>query len=177
VDLHGERPVYDSEWVRVSLADISQPSGERFEHHTVWFPPVAMTVLFDDDDEHVLMAWRHRFAPDIWNWEIPGGIIEEGEGPKQAAVRELEEETGYRPRSIEHLLTFEPAVGMLRNPNHIFLTRGAERLADPTEQNEGRFTWVPYRDVPKLIEEGKISNSGVLVGLLRVMTLGTPPIK
>lgn len=63
--VHGERTIYDSEWVRVGLADISQPSGDRFEHHTVWLPPPAMTVLLDDTEEHVLLAWRHRFAPDI----------------------------------------------------------------------------------------------------------------
>ena len=31
--VHGERPVYENEWITVGLADISQPSGERFEHH------------------------------------------------------------------------------------------------------------------------------------------------
>lgn len=59
--VHGERTVYDSDWVRVGLADISQPSGKRFEHHVVWFPAPAMTVLLDDAGENVLMAWRHRF--------------------------------------------------------------------------------------------------------------------
>ena len=169
--VHGERPVYESKWVRVGMADLSQPSGERFEHHTVWFPPVAMTVLFDDNNENVLMSYRHRFAPDIWNWEIPGGIIEPGEDPKDTAVRELVEETGYRPRQIERLVTFEPAVGMLRNPNHVFLARGAEHVADPTEENEGKFQWVPFRDVPKLIDGGKIANSGALIGLLRVLAM------
>lgn len=169
--VHSERPVYESSWVRVGLAEISQPSGERFEHHTVWFPPVAMAVLFDDSSERVLMAWRHRFAPNLWNWEIPGGIIEPGEEPKETAIRELVEEAGYRPRSLEHLITFEPAVGMLRNPNHVFLGRGAERVSDPTELNEGTFQWVPYVDIPDMIRAGEVSNSGALVGLLHVLAL------
>ncbi|MEV0698625.1 NUDIX hydrolase [Saccharopolyspora sp. NPDC050389] len=170
--VHGERTVYDSEWVRVGLADISQPSGERFEHHTVWFPPPAMTVLIDDSGTNVLMAWRHRFAPDLWNWELPGGIIDAGEDPKQTAERELIEETGYRPRSLEPMITFEPAVGMLRNPHHVFLGRGAELVGDPTEVNEGRFEWVPLDRIPTLIREGKIQNSGTLVGLLHFLALG-----
>jgi hypothetical protein len=33
--VHGERVIYANEWVTVGLADISQPSGDRFEHHTV----------------------------------------------------------------------------------------------------------------------------------------------
>ncbi|MGI8310472.1 NUDIX hydrolase [Saccharopolyspora hattusasensis] len=170
--VHNERPIYESEWVRVGLADISQPSGDRFEHHTVWFPPPAMTVLIDDAGENVLMAWRHRFAPDLWNWELPGGIIDPGETPYDTALRELIEETGYRPRGLESLVTFEPAVGMLRNPHHVFLGRGAELVGDATEVNEGRFEWVPLSKIPNLIREGKIKNSGTLVGLLHYLALG-----
>jgi 8-oxo-dGTP pyrophosphatase MutT (NUDIX family) len=169
--LHAERVVYDSEWIRVGLADVSQPSGERFEHHTVWFPPVAMAIVFDEQRGNVLMAWRHRFAPDVWGWEIPGGIIEEGEEPHETILRELKEETGYEAKNARHLITFEPAVGMLRNPNHVFLVDGVERVADPTELNEGRFEWVPYRDVPDLIRAGKVNNSGALIGLLHVLAL------
>ena len=170
--MHGERPVYESDWVRVGLADISQPSGKRFEHHTVWFPAPAMTVLLDDSGEPVLMAWRHRFAPDLRKWEHPGGIIDQGEDPEEPALRELVEETGYRPRSLEPLITFEPAVGMLRNPHHVFLARGAELIADPTEVDEGQFEWVPLDKVRSLIQDGKIANSGTLVGLLHVLAFG-----
>lgn len=170
--VHGEREVYDSDWVRVGLADISQPDGTRFEHHVVWFPAPAMTVLLDDAGQNVLMAWRHRFAPDIWNWELPGGIVDEGESPEEAASRELIEETGYRPRQLKHLITFEPAVGMLRNPHHVFVSHGAEKVGEPTEENEGKFEWVPLADVPNLIRDGKILNSGSLVGLLHVLALG-----
>lgn len=169
--VHGERTVYESDWVRVGMADISQPSGDRFEHHTVWFPPPAMTVLVDDLGKHVLLSWRHRFAPDLWNWELPGGIIDPGEEPSDTALRELIEETGYRPRSLEPLISFEPAVGMLRNPHYIFLGRGAELIEDATEVNEGRFEWVSIKDIPHLIKEGKIKNSGTLIGLLYLLNI------
>lgn len=167
--VHGERTIYDNYWVQLGMADISQPSGERFEHHTVTFPPPALTVLIDDSREHVLLSWRHRFAPDIWNWELPGGIIDPGEDAEQTAARELVEETGYRARSLERLTTFEPAVGMLRNPNHVFVGHGAEYVGAPTEVNEGRFEWVPLSRVPKLIKNGEVKNSGALVGLLYLL--------
>ncbi|MBN9113183.1 MAG: NUDIX hydrolase [Pseudonocardia sp.] len=169
--VHGERPVYENEWVTVGLADISMPSGERFEHHTVVLPAAAMTVVLDDAGEHVLMAWRHRFVPDVWNWELPGGLLDVGETPAETAAREVEEETGYRPRSVEHLVTFEPMIGMVRNAHHVFLARGAERVGDAVEVNEGRFEWLALADVPELIAEGRIVNSGSLVGLLHVLAL------
>lgn len=170
--VHGERRVYENEWVTVGLADVSQPSGDRFEHHTVTLPAAAMAVVLADDGEHVLMSWRHRFVPDVWNWELPGGLIDEGEAPVDAASREVVEETGFRPRSMEPVVTFEPMVGMVRNPHHVFLARGAERVAEPSEVNEGAFEWVAMNDVPELIAKGRIVNSGSLVGLLYVLALG-----
>ncbi|GAA1875322.1 NUDIX hydrolase [Pseudonocardia alni subsp. carboxydivorans] len=172
--VHGERVIYSNEWVSVGLADISQPSGERFEHHTVTLPAAAMTVVLDDDGSNVLLSWRHRFVPDLWNWELPGGLLDDGESPAETAAREVEEETGYRPRTVEHLVTFEPMAGTVRSAHHVFLARGAERVADPTELNEGTFRWVPLADVPSLIADGKVGNSGALVGLLHVLALSGP---
>lgn len=173
--VHEERPIYENEWVNVGLADISVPSGDRFEHHTVTLPAAAMTVVLDDAGDHVLMTWRHRFVPDVWNWELPGGVLDAGEAPAETASREVEEETGYRPRSVEHLVTFEPMVGTVRSAHHVFLARGVEQVGDPTEADEGVFEWVPMADVPELIEKGRISNSGSLVGLLHVLAFGDRP--
>lgn len=172
--VHGERAIYENEWVTVGLADISQPSGDRFEHHTVTLPPAAMTVVLDDAGEHVLMSWRHRFVPDVWNWALPGGLLDEGETPAETAAREVEEETGYRPRSIEHLVTFEPMVGMVRSAHHVYRSRGAERVAELSEVNERAFQWLALADVPELIAKGRIANSGSLVGLLHVLAFSRP---
>jgi 8-oxo-dGTP pyrophosphatase MutT (NUDIX family) len=167
--VHSERVVYDNRWVKVGLADIEHASGTRLAHHTVTFPEVAMVVVLDEARAHVLMAWRYRFAPGIWGWELPGGVIEPGESPRQAVVRELREETGYRPTRLDPLLMFEPAVGMLRNRNHLFVAHGVQPEGDPTEMDEGRFEWVPYRDVLGLIDQGKVTSSGALIGLLRCL--------
>lgn len=172
--VHSERPIYQSRWVSVGMADISQPSGDRFEHHTVTLPPAAMAVVLDDAGEHVLMSWRHRFVPDVWNWELPAGLLEEGESPEESVVREIEEETGYRPCTVEHLVTFEPMIGTARSQHHVFLARGVERVADVTELNEGTFEWVPLADVPELIAKGRIASSGSLVGLLHVLAISGP---
>ena len=171
---HSERAVYENEWITVGLADVEQPSGERFEHHTVTMKPAAMTVVLDDGGERVLMSWRHRFVPDVWNWELPGGLLDPGETPAETAAREVEEETGYRPRQLEHLVTFEPMIGMVRNAHHVYLARGAEKVAEATELNEGAFEWLVLADVPELIAKGRIVNSGSLVGLLHVLALSGP---
>jgi DNA-binding transcriptional regulator YhcF (GntR family)/8-oxo-dGTP pyrophosphatase MutT (NUDIX family) len=167
----GTRPIYDSKWIHVAKADVVLPSGERFEHHVVTMPAAAMTLVVNDVKDSVLLSWRHRFVPDVWNWEMPGGLIEPGEDPATTAVREVLEETGYRTRAIRHLVTFEPMIGTITTPHHIYLGEGAEKVAEPTERNEGSFEWVAIDDLPTMIAHGLVRNSGTLVGVLHFLAL------
>lgn len=131
-----------------------------------------MAVLLNSDRTAVLMSWRHRFVSDVWNWELPGGLVDEGESPAETIARELIEETGYEAASIEHLVSFEPMIGMVTSPHHVYLATNARHVGDPTELSEGRFQWVPLAHVPALIAKGDIRNSGTLVGLLHYLALG-----
>jgi len=128
-----------------------------------------MTAILDDKNR-ILMMWRHRFVTDRWGWELPGGLVDPGEDPAVAAARELEEETGLRPRSLEHLVSFQPMVGMVDSEHHVFLARGADRIGEPTELTEAqRLQWIPLAEIPKLIARGEIWNSGTLVAVLHVL--------
>lgn len=170
--VHGRRPIYRSEWVRLDKADVELPDGQRFEHHVLWMPAAAITALLNDAGTHVLLLWRHRFVPDLWNWELPGGIVDDGEDPAETAAREVVEETGYRARSLTHVVTFEPMIGMATCPHHVFVGKGAEHVGGPTEKTEmQRMEWVPLTDIPDLITSGAIRSSGALVALLHVLAI------
>ncbi len=165
----GERTIYDDPWVWLGQVDVELPGGERFWHHVVRLHRAAMIVLVDEQDR-ALLLWRHRFVQDRWGWELPGGLIDDGEEPRETAVRELEEETGYRAGRVEHLVTFQPMVGMLDSEHVVFTGRDPQLVAEPVETGEvERMEWVPLALVPALIAEGKIWNSGSLVGLLGLL--------
>jgi hypothetical protein len=91
--VHGERQIYGSRWVEVSLVDVELPDGERFEHHVVRLPS-AVAVVVLDDAEQVRVTWRHRFICDRWGWELPSDLVDPGEDAAETAAREVEEETG-----------------------------------------------------------------------------------
>ncbi|MGX7677913.1 hypothetical protein ACSMXN_03325 [Jatrophihabitans sp. DSM 45814] len=82
---------------------------------------------------------------------------------------ELLEETGYRADDITHLVTFEPMIGTVSSPHHVFLARGATQIAAPTEQDEGTFEWVRAAELRNIIATGQVHNSGTLVGLLHFL--------
>ena len=68
----GERVIYDNPWVWLGRVDVEPPDGERSWHHLVRLHRAAMMALLDEQDR-VLLLWRHRFVQDRWGWELPGG--------------------------------------------------------------------------------------------------------
>ncbi|WTT37009.1 NUDIX hydrolase [Kitasatospora sp. NBC_00085] len=167
--IQGDRVVYDNPWVQLALVDVEPPGVARFEHHVVRLKRVAIAAVLDPEDR-VLMLWRYRFVPQSWGWELPGGIVDHGEDGLQAALREVEEETGWRPEHLEHVVTFQPMIGMVDSPHEIFVGAGATLVGEPEEGEEtGHIAWVPLAEIPSLMAEGKLMGSGTLVALLHVL--------
>lgn len=167
--IHGERAIYRSHWVNVHLIDVELPDGHRFEHHAIRLQPVAATVIIEDS-ERVLLLWRHRFITDTWGWEIPMGIVEEGETPAHTAAREVEEETGWRPGPLTPLISYEPSNGISDSRHHLFRADGATYQGTPADTTESdRIEWIALSEIQQLITRGKLCDGPTLVGLLHVL--------
>jgi 8-oxo-dGTP pyrophosphatase MutT (NUDIX family) len=165
--VHGEREIYDSEWMRLVLVDVEVPGIDRFDHHVIRYPLAASGTVVRDPDRGVLLLWRHRFITDTWGWEIPAGRIEPGETPEQAAVRETVEETGWRPGPLRSLGSYAPSNGSSDQRFHMFLADGATHLGDPTDVGESeRIAWHTPAEVRELIAGGLVTDGLSLTALL-----------
>ncbi|GAB7048474.1 NUDIX hydrolase [Catenuloplanes indicus] len=169
--IHGERVVDDSRRSILSVADVELPDGVRFEQYVLRVPNAAMVVILDDDDR-VLMLWRHRFIANRWVWELPGGYLDPAESAIDCAMREVEEETGWRPRSLEKLIDFQPMIGTIDQLNTIYLARGADYTGGPLDENEAeKVAWIRLADIQDLIASGSIIGAGSVSGLLATLLL------
>jgi 8-oxo-dGTP pyrophosphatase MutT (NUDIX family) len=165
--VHGERTIYDSEWMRVALVDVELPSGARFEHHVLRMPAHAAGVVVDDPDRGVLLLWRHRFITDTWGWELPAGRVDADESPSEAAERETLEETGWQPGPLAPLTSYFAHNGTSDTTFHVFLATSATHVGDPTDPDEAeRIEWVPWDTVRAEIRDGRIRDGLSLTGLL-----------
>jgi 8-oxo-dGTP pyrophosphatase MutT (NUDIX family) len=120
-----------------------------------------------------LLMYRHRLVIDRWVWELPGGYVDDVEDVASAAAREVEEETGWRPRSMEHLVTYQPAVGSVDQPQDIYLARGADLTDTEPDVNEAEeVRWVPLTEAAEMIERGEIVGAAAMVAIYRTLSLG-----
>jgi 8-oxo-dGTP pyrophosphatase MutT (NUDIX family) len=165
--VHGERSIYESEWIRLVLTDIEIPGGERFEHHVVRMPQQAAGTVVRDPERGLLLLWRHRFVTDTWGWEIPAGRVDPGESPIEAAARETLEETGWQPGSLTPLVRYHPQNGVSDQVFHIFLADGATEVGDPTDPGEAeRVEWVSIERVRRLARTEEIVDGLSLTAIL-----------
>lgn len=172
--IHGERLIDDTRRLRLTVASVELPDGVTFEQYVMRSPKAAMMVVLDDTQENVLMMWRHRWIFDRWVWELPGGYVDPNEDPAVTAAREVEEETGWRPRTSEPLVALQPNVGMADAENLLFLSRGAAYMGDAIDVNEAeRVAWIPLNSVRERIAKGEILGASSQVGLLHVIAF--PP--
>lgn len=168
--IHGRRAIYESPWISLDLVDVELPDGRRFEQHVVRMArPVAGAVVIDHD--RALLMWRHRHVTDTWGWEIPTGRVEEGESPEQAAAREVEEETGWRPGPLRLIVASQPSNGSVDTRHYLYRADSAHQIGPPTDITEAeRIEWIPLTEIRPRIASGEIVNGPTLIALLHALS-------
>lgn len=165
--MHGERSLYESGWVSLSLVDVEVPGLRRFEHHVVRSPRPAAGVVVADPERGVLLLWRHRFITGSWGWELPAGGVDASETVEQGAAREVLEETGWRPGPLTLMQVNHPMNGLSDTTFHLFLARSAVRVGDPTDPSESeRVEWLTPDRVREVVRAGEVTDGLSLGGLL-----------
>src|SRR5579859_2169131 len=171
--VRSEQSLYCDQWLDLRVADVELPDGRHLEHRLFRMAPSAGAVIVDDQNR-ALLIWRHRFITGLWGWEMPMGMIDAGETPEQAAAREVEEETGWRPGTLREVAFVQPSAGIMDAGHHLFTAIGATRVGEPEDGFESaRIEWVPLTSVTELIAKREIVSSSTMVVLLHL--LAAPP--
>src|SRR5208282_6662628 len=103
--------------------EVIEPSGVRTTREMITHPG-SVVVLPVLPDGKIVMIRQYRHAARQYMWELVAGRIDEGESVKEAAARELKEETGYRAKRLTEFLDVFPSPGFLEERMHILLAEG-----------------------------------------------------
>ncbi len=150
------------EEVTESLRDGTQSSRHVVRH------PGAVAIVPVLDDGRVCLIRNRRVSVDRQLIEIPAGTLEPPEDPKQAAFRELTEETGYRASTMTELHSFLLSPGIMDERMHLYVATGLEAGSQELELDEYiENLVVPLEEAMTMCYDGRIEDAKTLVGLMR----------
>ena len=157
--------VYEGPIFKVRKHIVNSVAGESVRDVLEHSGGVVMIAVTDDGK--ILMEEQFRKPLDKVILELPAGKLEPGEEPEKAALRELAEETGYRAKTIQHIVTYTPTCGYSNEYLHVFvckdLTPGETNLDDTEDIDVVEYTADELID---LIMSKQIIDSKTLVGIL-----------
>ena len=168
-------PIYDGRIIKLDLLDVRLPDGKEARREVIRHPG-AVAIVVIDADKNVLLVRQYRAAAGKILLEIPAGTLNPGEVPLTCALRELQEETGFRADKLEALGGIYAAPGYTTEFIHLFYA--TELIESRLALDEDEFIEVervPFAEALAMIDRGEIADGKSVSGLLRVARLlGSP---
>ena len=176
-------PVFNG-WNKFSIATVeaTDPSGTVRRHRReIIDHGEASVVLVLDRARDVAVMVRQWRAPliaagaDPYLLEACAGIVDPGETPEQSAIREAEEEIGFKIRHIRKVGRIVPSAGTLTERMHLFVaeTSEADRIAEgggaPQEGEDIEVIEVPLSELFEMARRGEIEDAKTLVLVQHLM--------
>lgn len=161
--------LHSSRYMSLFNDRILLPSGQEIEYARFELRDFASVLPIKSDK--IVMIRIYRYPANRLSLEVPSGYLEVGEDPKRCALRELEEETGYKAGKIQSMGWFHPWTRSTRKA-HLFiakdLTKGAQKPED-TEQIEVQL--LSLEEAENQLYNNKITHAPTIIILQKFISM------
>ena len=162
--------VYEGPVFGVRRDEVLEPGGLRTIREVITHPG-SVVVLPVLADKRVVLIRQYRHATRQYLWELVAGRMDQGESVKEAAARELLEETGYRAKRFKVFLDVFPTPGFLEERMYILLAEGlTEGQAQPEEDEKIAVRAYKLKELKQMIRKGKLRDAKSVAGILYYLT-------
>jgi ADP-ribose pyrophosphatase len=162
--------IYEGPIFGVRRDEVLEPGGLRTTREVITHPG-SVVVLPVLDDGRIVMIRQYRHAARQYLWELVAGRMDPGETPKQAAARELMEETGYRAKRFKVFLDVFPTPGFLEERMFILLAEGLmEGEAQPEEDEKIVSHSFSMKELKRMLLQSNLRDTKSIAGILYYLT-------
>jgi ADP-ribose diphosphatase len=158
--------VYEGAVFGVRRDEVLEPTGVRATREVVTHPG-SVVVLPVLPDGRILLIEQYRHAAAQYLWELVAGRIDEGETPREAAARELIEETGYRAKRFRVFLEVFPTPGFVEEKMFLILAEGlTPGKAEPEDDEKIVSRAYNSKQLEEMIRKGVLRDAKSIAGIL-----------
>lgn len=163
--------IYDGRILRLHVDTVELPNGKQALREVADHPG-GVAIVAIDNDGNVLTVKQYRYAFSRVMEEIPAGKLEHGEDPREAALRELKEETGATPEHFAELGPIVVSPGAYGEVLHLYLAEGLDMgTASPDEDEFLDLIKTPFDEMVRRVLHGELIDAKTVVGILKVYAL------
>jgi ADP-ribose pyrophosphatase len=164
--------VYKGKLLTLRVDRIQEPPAGETTREIV-MSPNAVCVVARPTPKEVILIRQYRHATGETLIEVPAGGLKPGEDPKHAAIRELEEETGYLAATITDIGGFRMTPGFTTEFMYAYEATGLTKTqTNPDEDEIIEVDIVSNEQVLAMIADGRIQDSKSIASLLKVLSRG-----
>ena len=159
------RTIYEGRILKLRVDTIQTADGRQTTREIVEHADCIAVIAVDAED-NILLVKQYRGALAKELLEIPAGGIDAGEDAEAAVIREMQEETGFRPERVERLGGFYSTPGFCNEYLYLYLATdliASQLYAEDTEGIE--VVRVPIAQVRELVTSGRICDAKSIAGL------------
>jgi ADP-ribose pyrophosphatase len=160
------RRIYDGKVINLRIDTVKLPNGRITIREVVEHPGAVAIVPFLKPDV-ILMIRQYRHPTGQVLLEIPAGTLKKGEKPEDCAIRELIEETGYKPSEMRKMLGCYLAPGYSSELIHLYEAKKLVQVKKKPEFDEKiQVMQVDLEKALKMIETSEIKDAKTICGIL-----------
>ncbi len=141
--------------------------GKEFQRDVVDHPG-SVCVLALTNEDRIIFVRQYRPGMGRESLELPGGRRRPDEAPEEAARREMEAETGWKPKTLELIGRFYPSPGYSAEEVYCFVCQqmGPGKMQFD-ESEEMSIEFLAYSDAIEAVRTGEIVDARSIIALMR----------
>ncbi len=164
-----EKEIYDNPWIGITEFQVINPSGNPGIYGKVHYKGFAIGILPLDEDMNTYLVGQYRFTIDQYSWEMPEGGGALDVDPLESAKRELLEETGLKANHWTEIQRMHLSNSVSDELSIIYIARGLQQFeAEPEDTEQLIIKKVPFEEVYRMVNDGKITDSLTVAAVLKV---------
>lgn len=161
--------IYDGKILKLRVETV-ELQNKKYSKREIVDHQKGVGIIAYDGNDRLWMVSQYRIAVDKVMLEIPAGLVESNEAPIETAKRELQEEVGFYPETIDFLFTMHSSPGFTNDKLLFFVAKDLkESKLDLDEDENLEAKSYPIDELYNMVENGEITDAKTIIAIQHAM--------